>query len=89
MSLRAKLQAASKSARWVRSRSCLSWWKRLTFSGETRHWRLSSSASPSLIVRFPAQLRELSLRSLYCRSDGVGGRGAAVTNLSYRASFHS
>ncbi|WP_207210012.1 hypothetical protein, partial [Tropicimonas sp. IMCC6043] len=27
--------------------------------------------------------------SLYCCSDGVRGRGAAVTYLSHRASFHS
>ncbi|PYF06943.1 hypothetical protein C8J30_12226 [Rhodobacter viridis] len=37
----------------------------------------------------PAQLRERSLRSLYCSSDGVRGRGAPVTNLSHSASFHS
>ena len=29
-------------------------------------------------AQFPAQLRERSLRSLYCCSDGVRGRGAAV-----------
>ena len=40
-------------------------------------------------AQFPAQLRERSLRSLYCCSDSVRGRGAAVTNLSHRASFHS
>jgi hypothetical protein len=40
-------------------------------------------------AEFPAQLRERSLRSLYCCSDGVRGRGASVTNLSYSASFHS
>ncbi|MCE8432418.1 integrase core domain-containing protein, partial [Rhodovulum sulfidophilum] len=28
-------------------------------------------------------------RSLYCCSDGVRGRGAAMTNLSHSASFHS
>ena len=39
--------------------------------------------------QLPAQLRERSLRSLYCCSDGVRGRGAAVTNLSHSASFHS
>ena len=37
----------------------------------------------------PAQCRGRSLRSLYCCSDGVRGRGAAVTNLSHRSSFHS
>ena len=37
----------------------------------------------------PAQRRERSLRSLYCCSDGVRGRGAPVTNLSHNASFHS
>lgn len=36
-----------------------------------------------------AQHRERSLRSLYCCSDGVRGRGAPVTNLSHMASFHS
>src|SRR6056297_2037682 len=36
-----------------------------------------------------AQLRERSLRSLYCSSDDVRGRGAAVTNLSRSASFHA
>ncbi len=35
------------------------------------------------------QRRERSLRSLYCCSDGVRGRSAAVTYLSHRASFHS
>ena len=34
-------------------------------------------------------LRERSLRSLYCCSDGVRGRGATMTNLSQSASFHS
>lgn len=36
-----------------------------------------------------AQLRERSPRSLYCRSDGVRGRGASMTNLSHNAAFHS
>ena len=36
-----------------------------------------------------AQRRERSLRSLYCCSDGVRGRGAPMTNLSHTASFHS
>ena len=36
-----------------------------------------------------AKLRERSLRSLYFCSDGVRGRGAPVTNLSHKASFHS
>src|SRR5690606_14084646 len=40
-------------------------------------------------TQLPAQLRERSLRSLYCCSDGVRGRGAAMTNLSQSASFHS
>ena len=31
-------------------------------------------------AQFPAQLRERSLRSLYCSSDGVRGRRALVTN---------
>lgn len=39
--------------------------------------------------QLPAQLRERSLRSLYCCSDSVRGRGAPVTNLSHVASFHS
>ena len=39
--------------------------------------------------QLPAQRRERSLRSLYCCSDGVRGRGAPVTNLSHMASFHS
>jgi hypothetical protein len=39
--------------------------------------------------QIPAQLRERSLRSLYCGSDGVRGCGAPVTNLSHSASFHS
>jgi len=38
---------------------------------------------------FPAQRRERSLRSLYCCSDGVRGRGAPMTYLSHTASFHS
>ncbi|MBM2295085.1 hypothetical protein JQX09_24510 [Sulfitobacter pseudonitzschiae] len=41
-----------------------------------------------LIASF-AQLRERSLRSLYCSSDGVRGRGAPVTNLSHNASFQA
>ena len=40
-------------------------------------------------AQLPAQLRERSLRSLYCCSDGVRGRGAPVTNFSHNASFHS
>ena len=36
-----------------------------------------------------AQFRERSLRSLYCSSDGVRGRGAPVTNLSHNASFQA
>ncbi|KPQ22338.1 MAG: hypothetical protein HLUCCA24_00305, partial [Rhodobacteraceae bacterium HLUCCA24] len=36
-----------------------------------------------------APLREQSLRSLYCSSDGLHGRGAAVTTSSDSASFHS
>jgi len=39
--------------------------------------------------QLPAQRRERSLRSLYCCSDGVRGRGAPMTNLSHTASFHS
>jgi len=40
-------------------------------------------------TKLSAQLRERSLRSLYCNSDGVRGRGAPMTNLSHNASFHS
>lgn len=40
-------------------------------------------------AQFPAQHRERSLRSLYCCSDGVRGRGAPVTYLSHMPSFHS
>ena len=39
--------------------------------------------------KLSAQLRDRSLRSLYCCSDGVRGRGAPMTNLSHNASFHS
>jgi hypothetical protein len=38
---------------------------------------------------WPAQRHERSLRSLYCCSDGVRGRGVLVTYLSHMASFHS
>jgi hypothetical protein len=37
---------------------------------------------------FPPQRRGRSLRSLYCCSDGVRSRGAAVTSLSHNSSFH-
>jgi hypothetical protein len=40
-------------------------------------------------ARLPAQLRDRSLPSLYCRFGGVLGRGATVTNLAHIASFHS
>src|SRR6056297_3375308 len=40
-------------------------------------------------AELPAQFRVRSLRSLYCCSDGVRGRGAAMTYLSHKASFHS
>jgi hypothetical protein len=40
-------------------------------------------------TEFPAQRRDCSLQSLYCCSDGVRSRGAAVTYLSHNASFHS
>lgn len=39
--------------------------------------------------QLPAQRRERSLRSLYCCSEGVRGRGAPMTYLSHMASFHS
>ena len=50
-----------------------------------RHFATVFGLMPSLL----AQLRERSLRSLYCSSDGVRGRGAPMTNLSHNASFHS
>ena len=40
-------------------------------------------------AQLPAQRRERSLRSLYCSSDGVRGRGASIANLAHNASFHS
>ena len=40
-------------------------------------------------AKIPAQRRERSLRSLYCSSDGVRGRGASMANLAHNASFHS
>ena len=40
-------------------------------------------------TKLTAQFRVRSLRSLYCCSDGVRGRGAAVAYLSHKASFHS
>ena len=40
-------------------------------------------------TEFSAQRRGCSLRSLYCCSDCVRGRGAAVTYLSPNDSFHS
>src|SRR6056297_2588579 len=40
-------------------------------------------------AELPAQFRVRSLRSLCCCSDGVRGRGAAMTYLSHKASFHS
>ena len=40
-------------------------------------------------AQLPAQRRERSLRSLYCSSDGVRGRGASMANLAHSASFHS
>jgi len=42
-----------------------------------------------LLIEVPAQRRVRSLRSLYCCSDSVRGRGAAVTYLSHSLSFHS
>ena len=32
---------------------------------------------------------EISLRSLYCRSHGVRGRGGPMTSLAHKAFFHS
>lgn len=39
-------------------------------------------------TKFPAQRSRRCLRSLYCCSDSVRGRGAAVTYLSHDVSFH-
>tara|TARA_B100000497_G_scaffold124897_1_gene160370 strand:- start:322 stop:648 length:327 start_codon:yes stop_codon:yes gene_type:complete len=39
-------------------------------------------------TEFAAQRCGCSLRSLYCSSDSVRNRGAAVTYLSHDASFH-
>ena len=39
--------------------------------------------------QIPAQRRERSLRSLYCSSDGVRGRGPSMAKLAHNASFHS
>src|SRR6056297_3525735 len=39
-------------------------------------------------AELPAQFRVRSLRSLCCCSDGVRGRGAAMTYLSQKAPFH-
>ena len=44
---------------------------------------------PRIDPKLPAQLRGRSLRSLYCCSDGVRSRSAAVANLSHSASFQS
>lgn len=40
-------------------------------------------------ARLAAQFCARSLRLLYCNSDGVRRRGAAVTYLSHKAPFHS
>jgi hypothetical protein len=48
-----------------------------------------SAVRSSLAVLAAGQRRERSLRSLYCCSDDVRGRGAPVTYLSPMASFHS
>ncbi len=40
-------------------------------------------------AKLSAQLRGRTLRSLYCCSESVRGRGAPLTNLSHSASFHS
>ena len=40
-------------------------------------------------AQFTAQLGGRSPRSLYCGSDSVRGRGASMTNVSCKASFHN
>ncbi|SMO97569.1 hypothetical protein SAMN06265221_12819 [Paracoccus laeviglucosivorans] len=50
--------------------------------------RPTKASNASSSARSPGST-ERSLRSLYCCSDSVRGRGAAVTNLSHRASFQS
>ena len=42
-----------------------------------------------IVSERPAQIHGRSLRSLYCCSDGVRGRGAAMTYLSHKTPFHS
>ncbi|PRY20225.1 hypothetical protein CLV78_11410 [Aliiruegeria haliotis] len=50
---------------------------------------LAIARARAIDAEFPSQLRGRSLRTLYCCSDGVRGRGAAMTYLSHRVSFHS
>jgi hypothetical protein len=40
-------------------------------------------------AQFTAQPRRRSPRSLYCGSDSVRGRGAYMTDVPYKASFHN
>jgi hypothetical protein len=44
---------------------------------------------PETDAEHPAQLRGRSLRSPFCRADGLRGHGATMTNLSLWASCHS
>lgn len=65
-------------------------WRRAGFRHGSPVFRRAAIKMLHAVIKFPpAQLRERSLRSLYCSSDGVRGRGAPVTNLSHSASFHS
>lgn len=40
-------------------------------------------------AQFTAQLRGRSPKSLYCGSDSMRDRGASMTNVTYKASFHT
>jgi hypothetical protein len=65
-------------------------WRRAGFRHGSPVFRRAAIKMLHAVIKLPpAQLRERSLRSLYCSSDGVRGRGAPVTNLSHSASFHS
>jgi transposase InsO family protein len=53
------------------------------FSRRVVDWSMMDAMTAQMVTDGPA------LRSLYCYSDGVCGRGAAITYLSYNASFYS
>ncbi len=68
------------------------WWNEgpSARSSGPRPWSSYATSRPSSgDLQLTAQRRERSLRSLYCCSDGVRGRGAPMTYLSHTASFHS